>query len=516
MHILKTGSANLASVVASFDRLGLSPVLTSDPTDVWRAERLVLPGVGAFGAAMANLRTAGLVLPLRDRLAAGKATLCICLGLQLLAETSEESPGVTGLGIVPSRVTRFTGNVKVPQLGWSTIASRPDARFLSPMWAYYANSYKLDTVPQGWTGATSTHAAPFVAAIERGSVLACQFHPELSGPHGLALIERWASGRAATPHNTSPAAADTAIRVIPCLDVRDGRVVKGVRFQNLRDAGDPATQAVEYERQGADELVMLDVSATPEGRSTAVQTIKAIRKVLSIPLTVGGGVRTEEDAGRLLDAGADKVGVNTAAVQGPTLLSRLAARFGRQCVVLAIDAAMVDDFGIDRRRHEKSEPRSIDSKLEGSAPDKRKMFDDHDLMHPTTWEVVINSGKLRTRIDALQWAAKGAELGAGEILLTSYDRDGTGAGYDLALIGAVVERLAEQTPIPVVASGGAKTVEHLATAVQAGASAVLAATIFHDAETTVDTVKRGLASRGIAVRLDASMHSSTSTPDSPC
>lgn len=473
VHILKTGSANLASVVAAFERLGMTPVLTSDPTDVWRAERLVLPGVGAFAAAMASLRAAGLVQPLRDRLAAGKATLCICLGLQLLAESSEESPGATGLGIVPARVTRFTGGVKVPQLGWNTVTPRADARFLTPMWAYYANSYKLDALPQGWSGAMSMHGSPFVGAIERGSVLACQFHPELSGAAGLALIERWASGSAAIPASGLASVQDTAVRVIPCLDVRDGRVVKGVKFQNLRDAGDPATQAAEYERQGADELVMLDVSATPEGRSTAVQTIKAIRRVLSIPLTVGGGVRTEEDAGRLLDAGADKVGVNTAAVQDPTLLTRLATRFGRQCVVLAIDAASNG---------------------------------------PASWEVVVQSGKVRTGINAIEWAAKGAAAGAGEILLTSYDRDGTGEGYDLDLLRAINSSV----KVPVIASGGAKSTDHLVAAIGAGAAAVLAATIFHDGHTTVDAVKRELADAGVSVRLDPSMPASSSTPRPSC
>ncbi|MEK6702032.1 MAG: imidazole glycerol phosphate synthase subunit HisH [Planctomycetota bacterium] len=478
VHILKTGSANLASVVAAIERLGMSPVLTSDPTDVWRAERLVLPGVGAFAAAMASLRAAGLVQPLRDRLAAGKSTLCICLGLQLLAETSEESPGTTGLGIVPARVTRFAGSVKVPQLGWNTVTPEADARFLGAMWAYYANSYKLDVVPQGWSGAMSVHGMPFVGAIERGNVLACQFHPELSGAAGLALIERWASGAASTPSSGLAAAMDTAVRVIPCLDVRDGRVVKGVKFQNLRDAGDPATQAAEYERQGADELVMLDVSATPEGRATSAATIKAIRRVLSIPLTVGGGVRTEDDAGRLLDAGADKVGVNTAAVKDPTLLTRLATRFGRQCVVLAIDAASTG---------------------------------------PTAWEVVVQSGKVNTGKNAVEWAVKGAAAGAGEILLTSYDRDGTGEGYDLDLLRAICSSVR----VPVIASGGAKSASDLSAAIGAGASAVLAATIFHDGHTTVDAVKRELAATGASVRLDASMPpasmpSSLSNPGSPC
>jgi imidazoleglycerol phosphate synthase cyclase subunit len=247
-------------------------------------------------------------------------------------------------------------------------------------------------------------------------------------------------------------------RVIPCLDVKDGRVVKGVRFQGLRDAGSPTELAAAYEDQGADELVLLDVSATPEGRKTALHTVEAVRARLSIPLTVGGGVRSVEDAGALLDAGADKVSVNTAAVIAPGILSELAERFGRQCVVLALDAARP---------------------LTGAG-----------------FEVVIRSGKERTGKDAVDWAAQATERGAGEVLLTSWDRDGTRAGYDLPLISAVSARVS----VPVIASGGASSAEHLLAALQAGADAVLAASIFHEGDTTVGALKRFLAEHGVEVR----------------
>ncbi len=247
-------------------------------------------------------------------------------------------------------------------------------------------------------------------------------------------------------------------RVIPCLDVKDGRVVKGVRFQGLRDAGDPAELAAAYERQGADEIVILDVSATTEGRGTRLETVRRVRKALSIPLTVGGGVRSPEDAAALLEAGADKVSVNTAAVRDPSLLARIAARFGCQCCVLAIDA---------RRKGE-------------------------------GWEVVIESGKTGTGKDAVAWAREAVLHGAGEILLTSWDRDGTRSGYDLALVAAV----ARAVSVPVIASGGAATPAHLAEAVAAGADAVLAASIFHDGDVTVRTVKENLREAGLPVRLD--------------
>jgi imidazole glycerol-phosphate synthase subunit HisF len=247
------------------------------------------------------------------------------------------------------------------------------------------------------------------------------------------------------------------VRIIPCLDVSHGRVVKGIRFQGLRDAGDPAERAVLYERQGADEIVILDVSATPEGRGNQVETVRRVRAHLRIPLTVGGGIRTIDDGRALLEAGADKVSVNTAAVHRPELLSEIAERFGRQCTVLAIDAAC----------------------REGAR-----------------FEVLVKGGREGTGIDALEWAREGTDRGAGEILLTSWDRDGTRAGYDLELTRAV----AAAVRVPVIASGGAATPQHLKEAFDAGADAVLAASIFHDNDVTVGGVKRALAALGVHVR----------------
>ena len=250
------------------------------------------------------------------------------------------------------------------------------------------------------------------------------------------------------------------VRVIPCLDTRDGRVVKGVRFQGLRDAGDPVQLALAYEEQGADELVLLDVSATPEGRGNALETVRRVRRALSIPLSVGGGVKGVGDAEALLEAGADKVGVNTAAVRRPELVAELARRFGAQCTVIAIDAA---------RR--------------GDAPE-------------AGWEVVVRSGQERTGLDAIEWARRVAELGAGEILLTSWDRDGTRSGYDLGLLGAA----SDAVNIPIIASGGAASPEHLRAALEAGADAVLAASIFHDGEYTVASIKEALIGFGLNLR----------------
>jgi len=246
-------------------------------------------------------------------------------------------------------------------------------------------------------------------------------------------------------------------RVIPCLDVHAGRVVKGIQFRALRDAGDPVELAKIYADQGADELVLLDVSATPEGREHAVSTVQAVRKDLSIPLTVGGGVRELDDARTLLEAGADKVAVNTAAVSRPNLLGEMASEFGRQCTVLALDAAREGDG----------------------------------------WRVVIRSGRDRLDLDVVEWARAAVEAGAGEILLTSWDRDGTGSGYDLELLRAVCGVVG----VPVIASGGAESAEHMAHALLAGADAVLAASILHDGQTTISAIKHRLATLGMEVRL---------------
>ncbi len=247
------------------------------------------------------------------------------------------------------------------------------------------------------------------------------------------------------------------VRILPCLDVRDGRVVKGVRFAGLRDMGAPAEFAARYESEGADEIVLLDVSATNEGRAAALDTIRAVRDVLSIPLTVGGGVRSVDDARRLLEAGADKVGVNSAAVRDPELVREIAQRFGAQCAVVAIDAAATAAGG---------------------------------------YEVVTHSGTERTGLDAVAWARTAVEFGAGEVLLTSFDRDGTRSGYDLVLVDAV----ANAVRVPVIASGGASDAGHMLAALRAGAHAVLAASIFHESRGEVGRVKEFLSREGVEVR----------------
>ena len=254
-----------------------------------------------------------------------------------------------------------------------------------------------------------------------------------------------------------------AVRVIPCLDVDAGRVVKGVNFADLRDAGDPVELAAKYDAEGADELTFLDVTASSGGRATMLDVVTRTAEQVFIPLTVGGGVRTVQDVDTLLRAGADKVSVNTAALARPELLRELSNRFGSQCIVLSVDARTVP---------------------EGEAPTA------------SGWEVTTHGGRRGTGVDAVEWAHRGAELGVGEILLNSMDADGTKAGFDIAMITAV--RAAVR--VPVIASGGAGAVEHFAPAVAAGADAVLAASVFHFGEMTIGDVKGALRADGVEVR----------------
>ncbi|MBI4841470.1 MAG: imidazole glycerol phosphate synthase subunit HisF [candidate division NC10 bacterium] len=267
-------------------------------------------------------------------------------------------------------------------------------------------------------------------------------------------------------------------RIIPCLDVREERVVKGTQFVNLRDAGDPVEVAALYDREGADELVFLDIAASHERRRIMIDVVARTAEQAFMPLTVGGGIRFLEDIRGLLQAGADKVSLNTAAVQDPDLIRRSAERFGSQCIVLAIDA---------KRRATSHEPRA-EGDPSPLTPHASRL----------SWEVYVHGGRTPTGKDAVAWAVEGEKLGAGEILLTSMDRDGTKDGYDLELTRAI----AEAVGIPVIASGGAGTLEHLYQGlVLGGADAVLAASIFHYREFTIPEAKRYLAERGVPVRL---------------
>ncbi|MBU0928449.1 MAG: imidazole glycerol phosphate synthase subunit HisH [Spirochaetes bacterium] len=487
--IVDTGRSNAASVAAALERAGARPFLSVDPEEVRLAPFAVLPGVGAFGAVMDRLRAMGLDSALRERVDGGLPTLGACLGMQLFFESSEESPGARGIGAIPGALTAFGPGLRSPQFGWNrlslpkglpggmlagtALAGGSPSGDPGPVSAYFANSFKLDRAPAGWTAATARYGESFVAAIERGPVLLCQFHPELSGSWGRALLARWlAVGSGALPPASAPAsvateaglgggpssgASSTLPRIIPCLDVRDGRVVKGVRFRGMRDSGDPAELAARYEAAGADEIVLLDIGAGVEGRDTAVETVRAVRSRLGIPLCVGGGIRVVADAERALAAGADKVSLNSMGYRNPALLSDIAREFGRQCCVAAVDATRKDGTPV----------------------------------------VVLDAGRTETATACVDWIRRAVDAGAGEILLTSRDRDGTRSGYDLELLRAACSAV---PGTPVIASGGAASPEQILDGLRAGADAALLAGALHDGTLTVTAIKDYLRLRGAEVR----------------
>ena len=456
--ILDYGAGNLRSVQLAFARMGLSAQPTRDPAVVERASGVILPGVGAFADAMQALNASGLVPAIRQTVEAGKPFLGICLGMQALFEQSEEGPGVPGLGLLPGKVALLPDRgLKIPHMGWNSLRiCQPDSPLVQGLpdepYMYFVHSYACQAARPEDVLATSTYGVEFHAAVQRGNVMGVQFHPEKSGrgrtPAAQLCRHGWGGG---TLMYTK--------RIIPCLDICNGRVVKGVNFVDLRDAGDPVEVAAAYSEAGADEVVFLDITATHEKRATVVDLAARVAEQLSIPFTVGGGIRTVEDFREVLRQGADKISVNSAAIDRPELIAEAAARFGSQCVVLAVDA---------RRRED------------GSG-----------------WDVYKQGGRLNTGLDVLEWVSRGVELGAGEILLTSMDGDGTKNGYDLELTAAVADRVG----VPMIASGGAGTMQHFADAFTKGkADAALAASLFHYREMTIADLKAYLAAQGIPVR----------------
>ncbi len=501
--IVDTGRSNAASLAAALERAGAGPRLAVDPGAVRVAPDAVLPGVGAFGPVAERLRASGLGAALAVRLAEGRPTLGVCLGMQLFFERSDESPGASGpvssgpvssgpvssgpgtmgpggVGALKGVIEAYPSAVPSPQFGWNRVGPSGD-------YAYFANSYALKAPPPGWLVARADYGGPFVAALERGSVLLCQFHPELSGSWGLALLGRWLDKGAGrldgpmlagalgepVPAGRAAGRASSCARLIPCLDAKDGRVVKGVRFEGLRDSGDPAELAARYEAEGADEIVVLDISAGVEGRATALETIRAVRRAVGLPICAGGGIATLADAERALAAGADKVSMNSRAYREPGLLSAVAGEFGRQACVVAIDATRAGETqsgskGADARRSS------------GGAL------------------VVLDAGRTVTDTPVRDWVARAVKAGAGEILLTSRDRDGTRSGYDLGLIAEAREAAG---CVPIIASGGGAGAAHAVEALAAGADAALLAGVLHDGSSSLPSIKNEMRRLGAEVRI---------------
>ena len=496
--VVDYGAGNLRSVQAALDRLEAPWKAVARPDDLAGVTKVILPGVGRFGPAARRLRETGLAGPLGEFARAGRPFLGICLGMHLLYEGSDEDPGEAGLGLLPGRVRRLSLR-PLPHIGWAAVAplARGEASLLrgipDRVDLYFAHTYAVRP-DDPHAAALTLGPAPFAAAVARGAIRGVQFHPEKSSEWGLRILSRVAAldtmravpptrdsspARDGSPADSRDAVAFTARdaaaiaardaatvqtdggrlrRVIPCLDIQGGRVVKGIGFRDLRDAGDPVERACAYDRDGADEVCLLDVSASPEERRPLLDLVGRVAAQLTVPLTVGGGITTVEEMRALLLAGADRVSIGTAACRDPELIARAAAAFGSQFVIVSIDARRRGGF----------------------------------------YEVTTHGGRRGTGRNAVLWAREAERLGAGEILLNAMDADGTRGGYDTTLTACV----ARAVNIPVIASGGAGTPADMARVLREGeADAALAASIFHDGSVSIRQAKEALALAGVRVRL---------------
>ena len=451
--IIDYRAGNLTSVKNAFAAIGAEAVVTSDPEVIARAGRVVFPGVGAAGSAMDNLRRMGLVDAVRNA-AATKPFLGICLGMQILFEHSKEDGGVDLLGILPGKVRHFPSapGFKVPQMGWNQVNGGDDY--------YFVHSYFAERGPYT-IGTTDYAGVTFTSAVRKGALLACQFHPEKSGRVGLALLRDWLADGPCLAGDPSGTASTLTRRVIPCLDVRNGRVTKGVKFKNNVDLGDPVEMAVMYSDGGADELVFYDITASAERRPIDIGMVEAVAKAVRIPFAVGGGISCLADMERVILAGAEKISVNSLAVRNPSIISEGAAAFGRQCIVL----------GMDPVKSEKC---------------------------PSGYEITTRGFREFTGMDAVEWAKRAADLGAGEIVVNSVDADGTRQGFELNL----TRMIADAVGVPVVASGGAGCPEHLVTVFrEADADAAIVAGMIHSGEYTIADIKRAMSAGTVPTRM---------------
>ncbi|MGE5153175.1 MAG: imidazole glycerol phosphate synthase subunit HisF [Bdellovibrio bacteriovorus] len=531
ISFLDYGAGNVRSLRNAIHALGYPLTEIERPEDILKAERLIFPGVGAFGATMERLHRLGYVEPLKAYLAAGRPYLGICLGLQILFEGSEESPQVPGLGLIPGLIRRFdAGRLSVPHMGWNGVRlERP-----SPLFAdyqgeklYFVHSYHAQPGPENaaWRLAETDYGTPFLSAVQRGRVAAVQFHPEKSGTAGLKLLRHFLAGED-LPTGDISAGTETGLtrfarRIIACLDVRtndqgDLVVTKGDQYDvrergEVRNLGKPVELAQRYYEEGADEITFLNITAFrdfPLADQPMLEVLRRTSERVFVPLTIGGGIRAFTDAaGRHYSAldvadeyfrsGADKISIGSDAVatvesyrarggrgagkDGGSSIEQIAAAYGNQAVVISVDPRRVYVDSPGATPHVTVETRSP-----GPGGERYCWF-----------QCTVNGGREGRDVDAVELARACEDLGAGEILLNSIDRDGTGLGFDLELIQAV----ADAVTIPVIASSGAGRVEHFAEVFSATrAEAALAAGIFHRREVPIQAVKAHLREHGIEVR----------------
>lgn len=531
ISLLDYGAGNVRSLRNAIHALGFALTDIERPSDILKAERLIFPGVGAFGAAMERLHRLGYVEPLQEYLAAGRPYFGICIGLQTLFEGSEESPGVPGLGVIPGQIRRFDApGLSVPHMGWNGVrVERP-----SPLFAdyggdklYFVHSYHAVPSPENadWRLAVTDYGQPFLSAVQRGRVAAVQFHPEKSGAAGLKLLKRFLAGDrddALSAEALATAAEPTrfAKRIVACLDVRandrgDLVVTKGDQYdvrekdgeRDVRNLGKPVDLASRYYEEGADEVAFLNITAFrdfPLADQPMLEVLKRTSERVFVPLTIGGGIRAFTDGtGRHYSAldvahayfrsGADKVSIGSDAVDeveryrarggkdGSSSIEQIARVYGNQAVVISVDPRRVYVESPDATPHV-----TVETATPGPNGERYCWF-----------QCTAKGGREGRDVDAVELARVCEDLGAGEILLNSIDRDGTGAGFDLELIRAVRAAVA----IPVIASSGAGRVEHFSEVFrQTGVEAALAAGIFHRREVPIQAVKAHLQACGIETR----------------
>jgi imidazole glycerol-phosphate synthase subunit HisF len=477
--VLDYGMGNRRSVQKALEHVGATVLVTSDERELRSVDGIVIVGVGAFPEAMRRLRPLSRLLA--ERHAEGTPILGICLGLQLFFDGSDEHEGARGFGFLEGEVRQMRpSGDRLPHIGWSRVRWEQPSELLEGLpdecAFYHVHSYVANPTNRDVVLGSTEYGERFVSAVQQGSLFGVQFHPEKSSTHGLKLLKNFSNACIGTARRVLPDRAQESRpglckRIVPCLDVDGGRVVKGTNFVNLRDAGDPVELARFYDREGADEIAFLDISATHEKRNTIAKLAKEAVSEVFVPITIGGGIRTVADAQTVLDAGADNISVNSAAVAEPELLNELDAVFANQNLILAIDAK-----------------RSRDG---------------------AGWDVYIAGGRTAANRDAIAWAQEGVARGAGQILITSMDRDGTQGGYDIDLIASMCEAV----NVPIIASGGAGSLKHLTEGLEAGADAVLCASIFHYDTYRVADVKSHIDNHGIMVRsVDVPVKSNRAKP----
>jgi imidazole glycerol-phosphate synthase len=526
ISLLDYGAGNVRSVRNAVRRLGYELTDIQRPEDILRAERLIFPGVGSFGSAMQRLHQYGYVEPLREYLRAGRPFMGICIGLQVLFDGSEESPGVEGLGLVPGVVRRFeAGALSVPHMGWNGIRLQQQSPLFEGYGAdklYFVHSYRAlrEASNADWVLAVTDYGGEFVSGVQKGSVAAFQFHPEKSGAAGLELLARFLSE--APPGKlgasaASPGETRLAKRIIACLDVRtndagDLVVTKGDQYDvrergEVRNLGKPLDLARRYYQEGADEITFLNITAFrdfPLEDQPMLEVLRRTSETVFVPLTIGGGIRAFTDAdghyysaldvaSEYFRSGADKISIGSDAVHtveqvlerggkiGDSSIEQIAHRYGNQAVVISVDPRRVYVRSPEATRHQ-----TVRTQVSGPNSEGYCWF-----------QCTVKGGREGRDLDAVELARVCEDLGGGEILLNSIDRDGTGAGFDLELVRAV----SNAVTIPVIASSGAGRVEHFAEVFeQTGADAALAAGIFHRKQVPIAAVKAHLRDRGIEVR----------------